>query len=110
MLHHLFKKIKPIMTKLQFAILQSYGIIRYAEREGERMLDVVSLFAGIGGICLGFRQAGFNICWANEKDHAACLTYRHNLGDDYLIEGDIKKIDEGSIPGADILAAGFPCE
>ena len=74
------------------------------------MLDVVSLFAGIGGICLGFRQAGFNICWANEKDHAACLTYRHNLGDDYLIEGDIKKIDEGSIPGADILAAGFPCQ
>ncbi|WP_289226844.1 DNA (cytosine-5-)-methyltransferase [uncultured Bacteroides sp.] len=74
------------------------------------MFNVVSLFAGIGGICLGFRQAGFNICWANEKDHAACLTYRHNLGDRYLVEGDIKKINENSIPKADVLAAGFPCQ
>ena len=31
----------------------------------------VSLFAGIGGICMGFKQAGFQIVWANEKDPAA---------------------------------------
>ena len=74
------------------------------------MFNVVSLFAGIGGICLGFQQAGFNICWANEKDHAACLTYRYNLGNSYLVEEDIKKIDEHSIPQADVLAAGFPCQ
>lgn len=73
-------------------------------------LDVVSLFAGIGGICLGFKQAGFNIIWANEKDKAACETYRHNFGSDYLIEGDIKRIDANSIPDADVLVAGFPCQ
>lgn len=73
-------------------------------------LDVVSLFAGIGGICLGFKQAGFNIVWANEKDKAACETYRHNFGSDYLIEGDIKRIDANSIPDADVLVAGFPCQ
>lgn len=72
--------------------------------------DVVSMFAGIGGICLGFRQAGYQICWANEKDHAACKTYRHNFGDQYLIEGDIRQIDVFSIPQAPILAAGFPCQ
>lgn len=72
--------------------------------------DVVSMFAGIGGICLGFRQAGYQICWANEKDHAACETYRHNFGDQYLIEGDIRQIDVFSIPHAPILAAGFPCQ
>lgn len=72
--------------------------------------DVVSMFAGIGGICLGFRQAGYQICWANEKDHAACETYRHNFGDQYLIEGDIRQIDVFSIPQAPILAAGFPCQ
>ena len=49
------------------------------------MYSVVSLFAGIGGICLGFQQAGFDVIWANEKDHAACLTYRHNFGNDYLV-------------------------
>lgn len=74
------------------------------------MYSVVSLFAGIGGICLGFKQAGFDIIWANEKDHAACLTYRHNFGNDYLIEGDIRNIPEASIPHADVLAAGFPCQ
>lgn len=72
--------------------------------------DVVSLFAGIGGICLGFRQAGFQICWANEKDHAACETYRHNFGNSYLVEGDIRKVDARMIPKAPILAAGFPCQ
>lgn len=72
--------------------------------------SVVSLFAGIGGICLGFKQAGFDIVWANEKDAAACRTYRYNFGSDYLVEGDIRKIDMSTIPHADILAAGFPCQ
>ena len=75
-----------------------------------KMNSVVSLFAGIGGICLGFKQANFDIIWANEKDHAACLTYRHNFGSEYLAEGDVRKIPEACIPHADILAAGFPCQ
>ena len=72
--------------------------------------SVVSLFAGIGGICLGFKQAGFDIVWANEKDAAACRTYRYNFGSAYLVEGDIRKIDMSTIPHADVLAAGFPCQ
>ena len=72
--------------------------------------DAVSLFAGIGGICLGFKQAGFNIVWANEKDVAACKTYRHHFGAEYLVEGDIKKINENTIPKANVLVAGFPCQ
>ena len=72
--------------------------------------SVVSLFAGIGGICLGFKQAGFNIVWANEKDAAACRTYRYNFGSEYLVEGDIRKIDMSQLPKADVLAAGFPCQ
>ena len=71
---------------------------------------VGSMFAGIGGICLGFRQAGFDIVWANEKDAAACRTYRHNFGDEYLIEANIKKVDKKDIPKFDILTAGFPCQ
>lgn len=74
------------------------------------ILTVGSMFAGIGGICLGFQQAGFEIIWANEKDHAACETYRHNFGDSYLVEGDIKKIDKSAIPHFDVLTAGFPCQ
>lgn len=71
---------------------------------------VASLFAGIGGICLGFKQAGFDIIWANEYDQATCKTYRHNFGGDYLTEADIRKIDTNAIPAFDVLLAGFPCQ
>ena len=68
------------------------------------------MFAGIGGICLGFKQAGFDIVWANDKEADAVATYKHNFGDSYLIEDDIKKIDPKSIPDMEVLTAGFPCQ
>lgn len=71
---------------------------------------VASLFAGIGGICLGFKQAGFEIVWANEVDSAACRTYRHNFGNSYLTEADICQVKTETIPDFDILVGGFPCQ
>lgn len=73
-------------------------------------IRVASLFAGIGGICYGFKQAGAQIVWANEIDRDACKTYRHNFGGEYLVEGDIKEVDPDSIPDIDILNGGFPCQ
>ena len=72
--------------------------------------SVGSMFAGIGGICLAFKQNGCKLIWANEIDKYACKTYRLNFGDDYLVEGDIQEIDLDSIPKMDILTAGFPCQ
>lgn len=74
------------------------------------MPSVCSLFSGIGGIDLGFIQAGFDIVWANEMDAAACRTYRHNFPNANLIEGDIKRIATSDIPDCDVLTAGFPCQ
>ncbi len=74
------------------------------------MPSICSLFSGIGGIDLGFRQAGFDIIWANELDSAACKTYKHNFKDDHLVEGDIRKISAEQIPDFDVLTAGFPCQ
>ena len=71
---------------------------------------VLSLFSGIGGIDLAFKQSGFDIIWANEKDRQACITYRHNFRDIVLAEADIKAIDERIVPKADIIVAGFPCQ
>ena len=73
-------------------------------------ITVGSMFAGIGGICLGFKQNGCELVWANEIDKHACKTYRLNFGDGYLVEGDIQKIDTKTIPKFDILTAGFPCQ
>lgn len=74
------------------------------------MPSVCSLFSGIGGIDLGFIQAGFDIVWANEMDAAACRTYRHNFPNANLIEDDIKRIATSDIPDFDVLTAGFPCQ
>jgi len=71
---------------------------------------VASLFSGIGGIDLGFQQAGFEIVWANEFDKDAAKTYRHNFGPDHLVEADIRSVDPSTIPDFDVLVAGFPCQ
>lgn len=73
-------------------------------------MKVCSLFSGIGGIDLGFKQAGFEIVWANEFDKDAAKTYRKNFGDEHLVEGDIKGISASDIPDFDVLVAGFPCQ
>lgn len=71
---------------------------------------VASMFAGIGGIDLGLKQAGFEIVWANEIDKFACATYKANLGGDHLLNCDIRKVNENDIPDFDVLVAGFPCQ
>lgn len=73
-------------------------------------MRVASLFSGIGGIDLGFQQAGFDIVWANEFDRDAAKTYRYNFGPDHLVEADIRSINPSDIPDFDILVAGFPCQ
>lgn len=73
-------------------------------------MKVCSLFSGIGGIDLGFQQAGFDVVWANEFDKDAATTYRHNFGAEHLVEKDIRKVNVSEIPDFDVLVAGFPCQ
>jgi DNA (cytosine-5)-methyltransferase 1 len=72
-------------------------------------LSVGSLYAGVGGICLGFKKAGFRLEWANEFDKNACITYRENLKHK-LYEEDVMNIDISTIDKVDVLTAGFPCQ
>lgn len=73
-------------------------------------LRVCSLFSGIGGIDLGFIQAGFEIVWANEIDKDAAKTYKYNFGTECLVEKDIRSVCTDDIPDFDVLVAGFPCQ
>jgi DNA (cytosine-5)-methyltransferase 1 len=73
------------------------------------MYSVGSLYAGVGGVCLGFIQAGFKLEWANEFDKFACQTYRENFKHS-LQEEDIWKLDPKKLPKVDVIVAGFPCQ
>ncbi len=75
----------------------------------ENKPKVISLFSGCGGLDLGFKQAGFEIAWANDLFHAACETYKLNFGD-HIYEGDIADVDFKQLPSCDVITGGFPCQ
>ena len=73
----------------------------------------IDLFAGIGGIRLGFDRAfgkDIETVFVSEWDKYAQRTYRANFSDDFDIAGDITAIKEKDIPDFDICLAGFPCQ
>lgn len=73
----------------------------------------IDLFAGIGGIRMGFDRAFGNkieTVFVSEWDEFAQKTYRANFQDKFDIAGDITKINEKEIPSFDICLAGFPCQ
>lgn len=72
--------------------------------------SVVGLFSGCGGLDLGFKQAGFDVLWANDFDKDSVTTYKENIGD-HIVLGDITKIPSKEIPSNfDVLLGGFPCQ
>lgn len=81
---------------------------------------VISLFAGCGGLDLGFRggfnylgndyaRNNFDIIWANDINKQATETYKSYFGDHIVCE-DLNNIPESEFPEADIVLGGFPCQ
>ena len=77
------------------------------------MLKAIDLFAGIGGIRMGFDNAfgkSIKTVFVSEWDEFAQKTYKANYKDKFEIAGDITQIKEEDIPSFDICLAGFPCQ
>lgn len=72
-------------------------------------LSMAGLFAGVGGIELGFKQAGFAPLLANEIDKYAGVTYSLNHTHPLILR-DIHELETKEIPRIDVLSGGFPCQ
>lgn len=70
----------------------------------------IDLFAGIGGIRIGFERAGFETVFANDFDPYCKPTYDLNFKEIPLTIADIAKVKSSDLPNFDILLGGFPCQ
>jgi len=82
--------------------------MRSIDRVDWKSFRFIDLFAGIGGIRLGFESVGGQCVFTSEWDQEAQVTYEANFGD--RPHGDITEIRPKRIPDHDVLLAGFPCQ
>ena len=79
------------------------------ENHLKKIYTVGGLFSGVGGIELGFINAGFEVLWANEIDKNCAKTYRNNY-QHQLYEKGIEELSGKELKPVDILCGGFPCQ
>jgi len=73
-------------------------------------MNIVSFFAGAGGLDLGFQKAGFNVIWANEYDREIWETYEKNHTNTILDRRSMINIKENEVPDCDGIIGGPPCQ
>ena len=74
------------------------------------MLKSIDLFAGIGGIRMGFENAGFETVFSNDFEELCKKTFDLNFKEPYLHIEDVRNIDPITLPDFNFLLGGFPCQ
>jgi DNA (cytosine-5)-methyltransferase 1 len=88
-------------------------LIKYADIDNRKTgFNFIDLFAGIGGLRIGFQSIGGHCVFTSEWDKNAQETYAANFRDNHVISGDVREFadDPSKIPDHDVLLAGFPCQ
>lgn len=101
--------IAPPVMKLLDRLIEERRQSRAVSQPGFRFVD---LFAGIGGLRIGFESIGGHCVFTSEWDRFSKQTYALNYPDNHEISGDIRPFSEDPslVPEHDVLLAGFPCQ
>ena len=83
-----------------------------SEQRETKNIRIVDLFAGVGGIKIGFEKAGFECVFSNDFDKNCKVTYDFNFArkQKSLICADIAEVSSNLIPDFEVLTGGFPCQ
>ena len=77
----------------------------------KRKYQTIELFAGAGGMALGWEAAGLETVLLNDFDKNCCETLRQNRPDWNVVEGDVSKLNYDEFRGCiDVVTGGFPCQ
>lgn len=101
----------PVYRALQMLVKFSPPA-RAVTAPGALSFRFIDLFAGIGGLRIGFQGIGGHCVFTSEWDRYSQETYRNNFRDNHKLHGDVREFSENPdlIPEHDVLLAGFPCQ
>ena len=99
-------------SRLARALLRQAAAERTAESDIPDGFRFIDLFAGIGGLRIGFEAIGGRCVFTSEWDAYSQKTYALNFPDNHPIAGDIREYsgNPALVPAHDLLLAGFPCQ
>jgi len=103
-------EIRGIIWEIQPAVDKEIESRDITNKKVKSTLRTLDLFAGIGGIRIGFERAGFKTVFANDFEKNCKTTYDLNFKDAKLVVEDITKIEAVDLPNFDFLLGGFPCQ
>lgn len=83
-----------------------------SKNDNQSRFRFIDLFAGIGGLRIGFQGIGGHCVFTSEWDKHSQETYRRNFRDNHPVHGDVREFSENPslVPEHDVLLAGFPCQ
>lgn len=99
----------PCPSLLEPALQKILATRRAIEASSARF-TFIDLFAGVGGIRLGFESAGGSCVFTSEWNDWSKKTYLENFGSGHPLVGDIVPYPAEEVPDHDVLLAGFPCQ
>jgi DNA (cytosine-5)-methyltransferase 1 len=103
-------KINPRNSVLELLRVKVEQYQRSRPEPESGKFSFIDLFAGIGGMRMGFEEAGGKCNYTCEWNPYSVETYVRNFGDTHPVAEDITKVDAKDIPAHDVLVAGFPCQ